>query len=147
MTDWTAKSVRVALADAYRVLSATGGRVGHKRLKTAWPAHASDYPEPKTPMRRPSSIEISRMEIVLLGSSQMGPWLNGAIMGYPEHRDLLITSSMWQALRYSGREIADKLGMPESTYRSQRDFAAGIIARQLNNAGVKPWRLSPGSKR
>lgn len=151
-TTWTAKAVRGALADAYRVLNACEGRVGHKRVKAAWPSYQLepiDIAEQKLAgnihhgrmkaMIRPTSWDITRMEMILLGANGMPPWLNGAVTAYPEHRGVLIAAVMAQAKRYSGREVAGWLGMPEATFRLHRDFAAGLIAKQLDKAGVPVW--------
>ena len=151
-TTWDAKSVRYALAEAYRVLHASEGRVGHKRVKAAWPAHQlepADVAEQRLAgnihhgrmkaIIKPSALDISRMEIVLLGANGMPGWLNGAVTAYAEHRSVLIAAVEGQAKRYSGRDVAKWLGMPETTFRLHRDFAANIIARQLNRASIPLW--------
>lgn len=150
--EWDARSVRDALADAYRVLNACEGRVGHKRIKAAWPEYQLepiDIAEQKLAgnihhgrmraMIKPTATDISRMEMVLLGSHGMPAWLNGAVKAYPEHRGILIAAAMAQAKRYSGRTVAGWLGMPLSTFQRHRDFAAAIIAKQLNGANVPVW--------
>ena len=141
----------MALADAFRVLHAVESRPGHKRIKAAWPEYLTEWSDEvgavekgtnrKTKMPRtvPRSIDISRMETVLLGRDGMPPWLNGAVKAYPEHRRILIVAVKAQARRYSGREVARWLGMPESSFRASRDFGAAQIAKQLNRAGVRPW--------
>lgn len=149
---WTAKAVRDALADAYRTLNACEGRVGHKRVKAAWPEYQlepTDIAEQRLAgnihhgrmkaMIKPTALDISRMEIVLLGAGGMPAWLNGAVTAYPDHRGVLIAAVMAQAKRYSGRTVAGWLGMPESSFRAHRDFAAGLIAKQLDRAGVATW--------
>lgn len=151
-TQWTAKAVRDALAEAYRVLNACEGRVGHKRVKAAWPSYQLepiDIAEQRLAgnihhgrlkaMIKPTALDISHMEIVLLGANGMPGWLNGAVTAYPEHRGILIAAAEAQAKRYSGRDVARWLGMAESTFRLHRDFAANIIAKQLNRAGVPIW--------
>lgn len=156
---WDAKLVRSALADAFRVLDATTGRVGHKRLKAAMPEYEydqSDIAEQRlmeveaqrkgeTTMRRrlaakikPSSWDISRSDMVLFGAGQHKPWLR-MVSAYPEHRAVLIAAVKGQAKRYSGRDVAKWLGMPEATFRLRRDFAADVIAKQLNRTGVQVW--------
>lgn len=149
---WTPERVRKAIADAFRVLHAVEGKVGHKRLKAAWPEYRLDQIDIAEQrlagnihhgrlksVVKPNSVEIWRMETVLIGSGTMLGWLNGQVRAYPEHRRVLIIAAQAQARRYSGREAARWLGMPEATFRHQRDFAAGIIAKQLNAAGVKVW--------
>lgn len=150
---WDAKSVRGALADAFRVLEAVEGRVGQKRVKAAWPEYMlepADIAEQRLARNihqgrmkaiiKPSSLEIARMEIVLLGHGNMVGWLNGSVRAYPEHRKVLIVASRGRAKRYSGRDIAKWLGMPESSFRAHRDFAAAIIAKQLNKAEIGVWK-------
>lgn len=149
---WDAKSVRMALAEAFRVLNAVQGRVGHKRMKAAWPEYMLepiDIAEQRLAgnihqgrlkaIIKPTAIQISRMETVLLGSNGMPGWLNGPVKAYPEHRRILIVAVKAQAKRYSGRDVAKWLGMPEATFRHHRDFAAATIAKQLNRAGLAPW--------
>eukprot|EP00873_Tetraselmis_striata_P030361 jgi/Tetstr1/450625/TSEL_037661.t1 len=149
---WDAKSVRMALADAFRVLHAVESRPGHKRIKAAWPEYMLepiDIAEQRLAgniqqgrmkaVIKPNAIQISRMETVLLGRDGMPPWLNGAVKAYPEHRRILIVAVKAQAARHSGRTVAGWLHMPESSFRASRDFAAAQIAKQLNRAGVEPW--------
>jgi hypothetical protein len=156
---WDAKLVRCALADAFRVLDATTGRVGHKRLKAAMPEYEydqSDIAEQRlmeveaqrkgeTTMRKrlvakikPSSWDISRSDMVLFGMGQHRPWLR-MVSAYPEHQAVLIAAVKGQAKRYSGRDVAKWLGMPEATFRLRRDFAADVIAKQLNRSGLPVW--------
>ncbi len=158
-TEWTAKSVRDALADAFRVLDATTGPVGHRRLKAAMPDYEYDEADLQeqrlmevemqrqgyTTLRRrlvakikPSSWDISRSDMVLFGNGHHRPWLR-LVAAYPEHQAVLIAAAKGQARRYSGREVAKGLGMPHSTFQRYRDFAADVIAVHLNRMGVKPW--------
>lgn len=157
--EWTAKSVRDALADAFRVLDATTGPVGHKRLKAAMPSYEydqSDIAEQRlmeveaqrkgeTTMRKrlvakikPSSWDISRSDVVLFGLGHQRPWLR-LVSAYPDHQAVLIAAVKGQARRYSGRDVAKWLGMPHSTFQRHRDFAADVIAVHLNRMGIKPW--------
>lgn len=150
--EWGTKPVRYALADAYRVLYASAGRVGHKPVKAAWPSYQlepADIAEQRLAgnihhgrmkaIIKPSALDITRMEIVLLGTAVMPAWLNGAVTAYPDHRYVLIAAVEGQAKRYSGRDVAQWLGMPEATFRLHRDFAASIIAIQLNRTGIRVW--------
>lgn len=158
-TLWDAKAVRCALADAFRVLDATTGKVGHRRLKAAMPDYEyseADIAEQRlmeveaqrkgeTTVRKrlvakikPSSWEISRSDQVLFGDGRQRAWLK-MVNAYPEHKAVLIAAAKGQAKRYSGREVAGWLGMPEATFRLHRDFAARIIAKQLNKAGITVW--------
>jgi hypothetical protein len=149
---WDARSVRMALADAFRVLHAVESRPGHKRIKAAWPEYMLepiDIAEQRLAknihqgrlkaMIKPTAVQISRMETILLGRDGAPPWLNGSIKAYPDHRRILIIAVKAQAKRYSGREVSRWLGMAESSFRASRDFAADKIAAQLNRAGIRPW--------
>lgn len=156
---WTAKAVRDALAQAFRVLNATTGPIGHKRLKAAMPEYeysASDIAEQKlmeveaqrkgeTTMRKrllarikPNSHEISRSDLILFGHGDQKAWLK-LVSAYPDHRRILIAAVKAQARGVSGRKVAARLGMPLTNFQRKRDFAAGHIAKQLNSAGVQPW--------
>lgn len=151
LDQWTAEDVRRALAEAYRVLSASEGRVGHKRLKAAWPEHVVEWDDlvaqvqhktmRKTmpPKLRPTSIQIQRMEIALIGTRHMPPWLNGRVTSYPTGRKMLMASVMGSAHRYSGRQICEAFYWAEVTFRRHRDRAAAIVAQELNEAGVSVW--------
>lgn len=148
---WDAERVRRALARAYRVLNACEGRVGHRKLRAAWPEHAVEWEdliaqqEHKTtrkteaPRIRPTSIDIARMEMVLLGTREMPAWLNGRVRSYPTGRKMLICSVMAAAHRYSGRQVCEAFGWAEATFRWQRDKAAAIVAEELNAIGMGAW--------
>lgn len=148
---WDAERVRSALARAYRVLNACEGRVGHRKLRAAWPEHAVEWEdliaqqEHKTtrkteaPRMRPSSTDIARMEMVLLGAGRMPAWLNGRVRSYPTGRKMLVASVMAASHRYSGRQLCEAFGWVEATFRWQRNKAADIIADELNASGVQAW--------
>ena len=87
---------------------------------------------------KPSSWDISRSDMVLFGMGQHRPWLR-MVSAYPEHQAVLIAAVKGQAKRYSGRDVAKWLGMPEATFRLRRDFAADVIAKQLNRSGLPVW--------
>lgn len=156
---WDAKSVRDALAMAFRVLNATTGPVGHKRLKAAMPEYeysAADIAEQRlmeveaqrkgeTTMRKrllarikPTSHEISRSDLVLFGKGEHKAWLK-LVAAYPDHRRILIAAVRGQARGMSGRKTAERLGVPLATFQRHRDFAADVIAKQLNAKGLEPW--------
>lgn len=148
---WTPEGVKKALSEAYRVLSASEGRVGHKRLKAAWPEHAVEWEDllaqqqhkttRKTmiPRLRPTSVQIARMEMILLGYRSTPAWLNGKVMGFPTGRKMLIAAAMAAAHRYSGRQVCEAFGWAESTYRWRVERAAAIVAEELNRNGVEAW--------
>lgn len=148
---WTEEAVRKALAEAYRVLSASEGRVGHKKFKAAWPEHYVEWEDllaqvqhktmRKTmlPRLRPTSVQIQRMEMALLGTRHMPAWLNGRVRSYPTGRKMLMASVMGAAHRYSGRQICEAFGWAEATFRWQRDKAAAIVVQELKESGIEPW--------
>ena len=152
---WEPKGVARALSEAYRVLSATERRVGHGRVKAAWPEYKVSFEDEvgqqqhktykKTmPTRsRPTAIQIAHMELILLGGNvngkRMQPWLNGVVRAYPIGREMLVSASMARAHGYSGRQLCEARGWHETTFRRNRDKAAQIIANQLNRAGLLSW--------
>lgn len=156
---WDAKMVRNALADAFRVLDATTGRVGHKRLKAAMPEYEYDQADiqeqhlmevearrkGETTMRRqlvakikPNSHQIARSDMVLFGHRDQRAWLK-LCAAYPEHRAALIAAVKGQARGWSLRETAKRRGVPFETFRGHAAFAAAVIAVQLNRAEVMTW--------
>lgn len=156
---WDARSVRDALAMAFRVLNATTGQVGHKRLKASMPEYeysAADIAEQKlmeveaqrkgeTTMRKrllarikPNSHEISRSDMILFGKGEHKAWLK-LVAAYPDHRRILIAAVKGQARGLSGRKVAERLGMPLATFQRHRDYAADVIAARLNEKGIQRW--------
>lgn len=156
---WTAASVRKALAHAFKVLNATTGPVGHKRLKAAMPEYqysAADIAEQqhmelaarrrgettmakrKQAMIKPNSREISRSDLILFGRGDQKPWLK-LINAYPDHKRELIAAVLGAARGHSARTVARRMGVAESTFRLHINFAAATIAKQLNRAGVERW--------
>lgn len=98
---WDAKSVRDALAMAFRVLNATTGAAGHKGLKASMPEYeysAANIAEQKlmeveaqrkgeTTMRKrllarikPNSHEISRSDLILFGKGENVTCSGGAVL-------------------------------------------------------------------
>ena len=141
---WTAGYVCKAVAEAYRVLSACEGRVGHRRVKAAMPEFELEYKRPMKGRERFSSIDIWHMELVLVGGTingvQRRAWLNGGrIMAHAEWRAILIAACYGASMRYSARQMAEILRISESTFRWKRDRAAAIIAEELNRAKVPVW--------
>lgn len=157
---WTPKKVIDALADAYRVLSAIEGRVGHKQLKAHMPEpmvswsdfwgqqieEADKGKRAPVKVRRPlpSSQQIAHMETVLIGGRTpsgviLPPWLNGTVRGYPEQRRKLLLGSMARARGISDRKLCRRRGWTLSTFQRQRNRAAEIVAGQLNRANLPTW--------
>jgi hypothetical protein len=156
---WTAKAVRQELAFAFRVLNATTGPVGQRRLKSAYPAYeysVSDLAEQhhaevearrrgETTLRsrlvarfRPSSEEIGRSHEILLGTSQVRPWIKLAD-AYPMHQSILVEAVLAASRGIGDRRLCRDRGYNLSTFQRYRDHAAGVIAIHLNRMGVVPW--------
>ena len=150
---WTPQLVRQHLTQAYRVLWASTGQIGHKRIKAAWPDYlystadlaeqlqsevqANKRGETTLSKRRrsilkPSSHDIANMEAILINP---GAWLAGVVRAYPEHCDALIASSKANARGESDRSLCRRMGWDRMDFRRKRDFAAKIIAADLNNRG------------
>lgn len=143
LEQWTVESVREALTLAYRVLDASEGRVGHKRLRAAMPDFELEYKRPMKGRERFSATEIWHADLVLVGGTIDGvprrSWLNGRLMNFPERRAVLIAACYAASRRYSLRQLSEILLVPESTLRWQRDWAAGVLAAELNAAKVEAW--------
>lgn len=157
LEQWTGKAIRKELAFAFRVLHATTGKVGHKALKAAMPEYqysTADMNEQylaeveatrkgeatpaNTPRLRPSSEQIERSDLVLLGSGSVRPWLR-MTDDYPLHRDFLIEAVLAASRGKGDRSLCRDRGWNLSTFQRYRDHAAGVIATQLNRLGIKPW--------
>lgn len=159
LENWTAKAVRKELAFAFRVLNATTGPVGQKRLKAAMPEYEysmADLAEQhqaeveakrrgETTMRerlatrlRPSSEEVSRSHDILLGSEGMRPWIKLAD-AYPMHQAFLVEAALAAARGIGDRRLCRERGWNLSTFQRYRDHAAQVIATHLNRIGVRPW--------
>lgn len=140
---WTVEGVRKAITEAYRVLNASEGRVGHKRIKAAMPEFDLEYKRPMRAREQFSSMDIWHMELVLIGGTIDGrsrkSWLNGRLMEFPGRRAILIAACYGASMRYSARQMAEILRIPEATLRWQRDWAAGIVVTELNLAKIEPW--------
>ena len=154
---WDAKAVRKELAFAFRVLHATTGPVGHKALKSAMPEYQYSVadineqeigeeerkrqgrptPPPKVKLR-PSSEQIERSHIILLGKKSVRPWLRFAD-AYPIHRDFLIEAVLAASRGIGDRQLCRDRGWNLSTFQRYRDHAADVIAIHLNRIGVRPW--------
>lgn len=163
MTEWTKDLVKAALVDAFECDYDTGGRVGPKMYGSSMPDYLVDSKDiwwqresgsnkvgrmrAKIPRR---SIEISRMEIVLLGHQDGGGrhvpnWLGGFLRDLEGPRNCLeahaVNSAFWnlRGKEFNAKRFCKKTGWSYFTYRSRRDRGAEIIALQLNEAGIKPW--------
>lgn len=155
---WTPAAVRKELAFAFRVLHATTGPVGHKRLKSAYPAYEYDQAdlneqyiaevearrrgEPNivnaASRLRPSSEQIGRSHDILLGTAHARPWVQLA-SAYPEHQAFLVEAVLAAARGIGDRRLCRERGWNLSTFQRYRDHAARTIACHLNRMGVEPW--------
>src|SRR5690554_3638988 len=58
---------------------------------------------------RPSAVEISQMEAILIGQGRRSALINGAVLGYREHRRVLLRWALWAS--FSG---CSPDGVPET---------------------------------
>lgn len=160
---WTKELVKAALVDAFEVDYDTGGRVGPKMYGTAMPDYLVDSKDlwwqresgsntvgrMRAKIQR-RSVEITRMEIVLLGhrDPQAGDrpnWLGGLLQGLDGPRRCLeahaVNSAFWslRGKSFDAKRFCRRVGWSYSTYRSRRDRGAEIIAFKLNEIGLRPW--------
>lgn len=159
LEQWTARAVRKELAFAFRVLHATTGPVGHTKLKAAMPAYeysTADLAEQhmsevearrqgETTMRSrlaarfsPSSEQIARSHLILLGTKDARPWLKLAD-AYPEHQAYLVDAVLAAARGVGDRRLCRERGWNLSTFQRYRDHAAEVIASHLNRQHLVPW--------
>lgn len=164
MTEWTKDLVKAALVDAFEIDYDTGGRVGPKMFGSAMPDYLADSKDiwwqresgsnkvgrMRAKVQR-RSIEISRMEIILLGhddnkGGHMPNWLGGFLMGLDGPRNCLeahaVNSAFWnlKGKDFDAKRFCKRVGWSYWTYRSRRDRGAEIIALKLNEAGIGVWR-------
>jgi hypothetical protein len=151
---WTAQLVISALVAAYDVLSLTTGRVGPRGMKAFWPEYQTEFgdltarseigsAERRAPRRRPSSVQIARMEMALLGwrdaAGEHPAWLNGPLRSYDRPRMCLVASIMAKHCGMAEVEVCRRTGWALATFRRQKLAGAQMIADQLNRLQVKPW--------
>lgn len=91
---------------------------------------------------RPNPRDIKRMEIVFCGvdlrSGRLPPWPN-LLNHKPRMRTALLRYARWIHRDLSQKHECFLRGINYKTYCSQRDRAADIIARRLNQAGLESW--------
>lgn len=164
MTEWTLELVKAALVDAFECDYDIGGRVGPKMYGTAMPDYLPDSRDMWWQLSSGSnkvgrmrakvqrrSVEISRMEIILLGHRDMTGkdfpnWLGGYLRGMEGPRNCLeahaVNSAYWnvRGKSFDAKRFCKRIGWNYHTYRSRRDRGAAIIAVRLNEIGLQPWR-------
>lgn len=152
---WTDKLVRSAILDAYRTLGRTTSWPGHKSIRAAWPDYkisAADYAEQviagnfkgKRVRLGATAQQITHMEIVLTGwRDEVGHhhagWMAGPLLGYPEHREMLLSWVRASLVGVSTTQMCREMGWPLATFKRKRDVATGIICDRLNRAGLRAW--------
>lgn len=146
---WTPKLVRDVLVDAYRMLKKTGGRVGPARMKAYWPEFQSfdagdtvnEEQRRKADQRSTeyrTRMNITRMEMVLLGSNGLPPWME-LVREAPDLQKTLRIFIGAELRGDSAKELCIHHGWVYTTALTYRDRAAGIIAQRLNVAQVEVW--------
>lgn len=144
---WTYKLVREALVDAFRLLRATGGRVGPQGMAAYWPDfhNPEDFPEEKTrtsPYH--TRMTTTRMEMVLLGGRDedgraVPGWLQGLPDTHVQYRPMLEAWIFAELRGESSVDLCERMKWPRATFKRHRDRAAGAIAIRLNVAKVEVW--------
>lgn len=163
-TEWTPELVKAALVDAFEIDYDTGGRVGPKMYGSAMPEYLVDSKDlwwqresgsnkvgrMRAKVQR-RSVEISRMEIVLLGhrdrnGRDLPNWLGGYLRDMDGPRNCLeahaVNSAFWniRGKQFDAKRFCKRVGWSYWTFRSRRDRGAAIIAHHLNELGLQPWR-------
>lgn len=153
---WTHRLVSAAYARALFVMRAIPTRIGPAGDRAFWPETygEEDCITDDEPRFRPKLRDITQAEIALIGfedkNGRKHPgWLNGALVAYPELRTTFSRWAIWASLGKRGfdglseteDDFANRQGMSESSLRRQREKAAGIIAMNLNEAGLKVWHV------
>ncbi len=148
---WTPVLVRNAIPEALRVIRAVPSS-GYRHTILVDESELPPILDEDRP--RPSRQDITRAEWVLVGytderGGEHPAWLNGAVLGYPDQRKALFKWSVWAS--YGKRDLegepeteeafAKRIGSSYSTFRRHLDFAAGVVAHGLNEAGLKVWHV------
>lgn len=150
---WTVKLVKDALVDAFRMLRHSGGRVGPRGMKAAWPEYAMDMadfneqsiagtlrqqrPKPSYSTR----MNPTRMEMVLLGWKDDAGNHPAWLLTVPD-ADLRQKLEAWVFAELRGEATTDlciRMDWPLATFKRHRDRAAGLVAQRLSMAKVEVW--------
>ena len=154
---WTPTLVADALVHALRVERAIPARVGPQPLRARsleTDGSVDEWPE-EVERFMPSKDDITHCEYVRVGfPDEFGrkhpAWLNGVVLGYPEQRHILSRWATWASHGKRARdgvyqteeEFARSLGISLATMKRKKEFAGGIVAASLNDAGLRPWRIA-----
>lgn len=149
---WTPRLMKDALVHAIRTMRALPGGAsfshqGWVEFNDSW-GYADDE-RIKEDRFRPSAKDITRMEIILIGKGGNRALLNGAVLGYREHRTVLIRWALWvahgcrdpQEPEYVETEadFARRIRRSESEMKRLRDHAADVMADQANTMEIPAW--------
>ncbi len=161
---WTPELVKAALVDAFECDYDSGGRVGPKAFGSSmpeylvsqgdlwWQRSSGSNTVGRMRVRIPRrAVEISRMEIVLLGhrdrdGADQPNWLGGLLGRNDGARNCLtihaVNTAKWNLRQkdFNAKRFCQQIGLSYWTYRSRRDRGAEIIAEKLNEIGLRPWR-------
>lgn len=153
--EWTPQGVIAALVEAYQVLDDCSGRIGPRKLKAFWPEYRVEFgdltaqaeigsAERRRPRRRPSSIQIARMEMALLGwrdaAGTHPAWLNGPLRSYERPRKCLAAFVMAKHHGVTEVLLCQRMGWALATFKRHKLAGATLVARQLNRSGVPTFR-------
>jgi hypothetical protein len=156
---WTPQLMRDALVHAFRVLKALPGS-GYSNAAPVLIEFNDDWgyadEEQNETRLQPKAIDISRMELLLIGKGSHQGLLNGDVLEYRGRRRILVRWANWVA---SGCRDPDgeheteewfsfRIRCPsEATMKRYRDYAAGVMAQQANREGVAVWHAEKPVRR
>ena len=83
-------------------------------------------------------MNVTRMEMVLLGSDSLPPWLE-LVREAPDLQRTLTIFINADLRGETAKELCIHQGWTYTSALTHRDRAAGIIAQRLNAAGVDVW--------
>lgn len=157
---WTPELMRNALVLALKVERALPGGSAYAasltlgiEINDAW-RYADDEKQNKVRFR-PSATEISQMEALLIGRGKHSALINGRVMAYREHREVLLKWAIWvsfggvspDGIVETDVEFARRMKVSEWTMKRMRDHAASVMARQANEQGIVVWHAGKPERR
>jgi Zn ribbon nucleic-acid-binding protein len=159
---WTPQLVADALVHALRVERAMPSRIAPaplRALSLETDGAGDEWPE-EIERFVPTKDDITHCECVRVGfRDEQGrkhpAWLNGVVLGYPDQRRILSRWATWASHGKRARdgvsqtedEFARDLGISLATLKRKREFAGAIVARSLNDAGLRVWRIDAPPRR
>lgn len=140
---WTGKWVMKRIGEAYVALARLPGNDRPAGFGRAWPSYLTEFSDEVgrksmrsargTTVLKVATIEdIERMDAVF-------SWPAAFLTDVPEASRALFKWSSSKAVKIDQRSLAASFGMAPSTFRRFRMRAAALLARRLNERGVRPF--------